>query len=144
MSSVTKTKAATYEVKWIEDMVPNLWKDDQSYVDERYDLNVALCMFPRRIVIQSQVEDLHLGVESYKKKLNLAKPDTFRPDLKKRTAYTAYSDPQGVIYEDQNNRNRLRRTNELHKFSDGTLNSVRTTLHEITSGIRMDYLPKRK
>ncbi|GKB95956.1 hypothetical protein Tco_0982093 [Tanacetum coccineum] len=25
LTSVTKTKAATYEVKWIEDMVPNLW-----------------------------------------------------------------------------------------------------------------------
>ena len=24
-TSVTKTKASTYEVKWIEDMVPNLW-----------------------------------------------------------------------------------------------------------------------
>ncbi|GJW14191.1 hypothetical protein Tco_0018324 [Tanacetum coccineum] len=25
LTSITKTKAATYEVKWIEDMVPNLW-----------------------------------------------------------------------------------------------------------------------
>nr|GFC20736.1 hypothetical protein [Tanacetum cinerariifolium] len=24
-TSITKTKAATYEIKWIEDMVPNLW-----------------------------------------------------------------------------------------------------------------------
>ncbi|GKB04279.1 retrovirus-related pol polyprotein from transposon TNT 1-94 [Tanacetum coccineum] len=39
-------------------------------------LNVALCMFTRRIVIQRQVEDLQLGVESYQKKLNLTKPDT--------------------------------------------------------------------
>ncbi|GKG30886.1 hypothetical protein Tco_0423374, partial [Tanacetum coccineum] len=27
---------------------------------------------------------------------------------------------------------------------DGTLNHVRTTLHDITSGIRMEYLPKKK
>ncbi|GKD85590.1 hypothetical protein Tco_1356744 [Tanacetum coccineum] len=45
---------------------------------------------------------------------------------------------------DQNNRNRLIRTDELHKFSDGTLNHVRTALHDITSGIRMEYLPKKK
>ncbi|GKA13637.1 hypothetical protein Tco_0693283 [Tanacetum coccineum] len=51
---------------------------------------------------------------------------------------------QGVIYEDQNNRNRLMRTGELHKFSDGTLNYVLIALHDISSGIRMDYLPKRK
>ncbi|GJY38622.1 copia protein [Tanacetum coccineum] len=126
-TSVTKTKAATYEIKWIEDMVPNLWslvkvvydkhaywvtrlkimkrydyghsdeikvhrEDQQLYtfkeggfprlrlqdiedmllllvqqkltnimIDERYDLNVALCMFTRRIFIQRRVEDLQLG-----------------------------------------------------------------------------------
>ncbi|GKA27561.1 hypothetical protein Tco_0713729 [Tanacetum coccineum] len=36
------------------------------------------------------------------------------------------------------------RTDELHKFSDGTLNDVRTALHDIASGIRIEYLPKRK
>ncbi|GKC01385.1 hypothetical protein Tco_0987521 [Tanacetum coccineum] len=113
-------------------------------IDERYDLNVALRMFTRRIVIQSQVEDLQLGVESYQKKLNLTKPDIFRSNHKNRTAYTTYLDPQGVIYNDQNNRNKLLHTNELHKFSDGTLNDVQTTLHDITSRIRMEYLPKRK
>ncbi|GKD75450.1 hypothetical protein Tco_1333732 [Tanacetum coccineum] len=178
-TSVTKTKAATYEVQWIEDMVPNLWspvkvvydkhaywgtshwvtslkimkwydyghldaievrrEDQQLYkfkegnfprlrlqdikdmllllvqqkltnlmIDERYDLNVALRMFTRRIVIQMRV------------------------DLKKRTAFTTYSDPQGVIFTDQNKRNRLMRTDELHKFSDGMLNHVRTALHDIT------------
>ncbi|GKA97445.1 hypothetical protein Tco_0825339, partial [Tanacetum coccineum] len=113
-------------------------------IDERYDLNVALRMFTKRIVIQSRVEDLQLGVKSYQKKLNLTKPDTFKPDLRNRIAFTVYSDLQGVIYKDQNNINRLMRTDELHKFSDDTLNSIRTTLHDITSGIRMEYLPKRK
>ncbi|GKC91702.1 hypothetical protein Tco_1152351 [Tanacetum coccineum] len=35
-------------------------------------------------------------------------------------------------------------TDELHKFSDGTLNNVWTALQDISSGIRMDYLPKKK
>nr|GEV45576.1 hypothetical protein [Tanacetum cinerariifolium] len=52
-------------------------------------------------------------------------------------------DPQGVIHVDQLNRNRLMRTDELHKFSDGTLDFFRTTLHDIASGIRMEYLPKK-
>nr|GEX16918.1 retrovirus-related Pol polyprotein from transposon TNT 1-94 [Tanacetum cinerariifolium] len=85
--------------------------------------------------------DLQLGVKSYQKKLKLTKPDTIRSDLKNRTAFTTYSDPQGVIYKDQNNRNRLMCTDKLHKFSNGTLNSVWTTLRDITSGIRMEYLP---
>ncbi|GJX08655.1 hypothetical protein Tco_0196587 [Tanacetum coccineum] len=113
-------------------------------IDEWYDLNVALRMFTRRIVIQRRVEDLQLGVESYQKKLNLTKPDTFRSNLRNRTTYTAYSDPKGVIYKDQNNRNRLMRADELHKFSDGTLDDVRSALNDIAKGIRMEYLPKRK
>ncbi|GJZ16368.1 hypothetical protein Tco_0552045 [Tanacetum coccineum] len=113
-------------------------------IDKHFDLNVALRMFTRRIVIQRRVEDLQLGVKSYQKKLNLTKPDTFRLNLRNKTAYTVYSDPQGVIYKDHNNINSLMRTDELHNFSDGTLNYVRTALHDITSGIRMEYLPKRK
>ncbi|GKA28181.1 hypothetical protein Tco_0714349 [Tanacetum coccineum] len=31
---------------------------------------------------------------------------------------------------------------ELHKFSDGTLNDVRTALDDHLKGIRMEYLPK--
>ncbi|GJR66437.1 hypothetical protein Tco_0012502 [Tanacetum coccineum] len=60
------------------------------------------------------------------------------------TPYTAYPDIQGIIYEDEMNRNRLMRTEELHKFSDGTLNHVRTALNDIDRGIDIDYLPKRK
>ncbi|GJU81102.1 hypothetical protein Tco_1283467 [Tanacetum coccineum] len=186
-TSVTKTKAATYEIKWIEDLLPNLWspvkvvydkhaywgtshwvtrlkimkkydyghldeievcrEDQQLYTfkeDEHYDLNVALRMFTKRIVIQRRVEDLQLGVESYQKKINLTKPDTFISNLRNKTAYTAYSDPHRVIYKDQNNKNRLMRADELYKFSDGTLNDVQTALHDVASGIRMEYLPKRK
>ncbi|GJR14435.1 hypothetical protein Tco_0797087 [Tanacetum coccineum] len=113
-------------------------------IDKRYDLNVALRIFTKRIVIQRIVEDLQLGVESYQKKLNLTKPNTFRLDLRNRTTYTAYSYPKGVIYKDQNNRNRLMRADELHKFSDGTLNDVWIALYDIALGIRMEYLPKKK
>nr|GEU70895.1 hypothetical protein [Tanacetum cinerariifolium] len=41
-------------------------------------------------------------------------------------------------------RKRLMRTDELHKFSDGSLNYVRTALNDIDLRIEMDYLPKRK
>ncbi|GKA75868.1 hypothetical protein Tco_0782246 [Tanacetum coccineum] len=113
-------------------------------VDERFALNVALRMYMRRIVIQERVEDLQLAVESYQKKINLTKPDTYWTDLRKMTPYTAYHDIQGIIYQDDMDRNCLMRTDELHKFSDGTLNYVRTSLNDIATGIQMEYLPKRK
>ncbi|GJS25502.1 hypothetical protein Tco_0454134 [Tanacetum coccineum] len=55
------------------------------------------------------------------------------------TPYTAYPNIQGIIYQDEMNRNRLMRTDELHKFSDGTLNHVRTALNDIATGIQMEF-----
>nr|GEY73188.1 hypothetical protein [Tanacetum cinerariifolium] len=91
--------------------------------------------------ISRRVEDLQLGVESYHKRLNLTRPDTYRFDLKRREAYTAYSNPRGFIYQNKDKKNRLMRINELHKFNDGTLNDVRNTLDDRLKGIRMQYLP---
>ncbi|GJR74242.1 hypothetical protein Tco_0086607 [Tanacetum coccineum] len=36
------------------------------------------------------------------------------------------------------------RSDELYKFCDGTLKSVRNVLHDIASNLRMEYLPKRR
>nr|GEW96703.1 hypothetical protein [Tanacetum cinerariifolium] len=114
-TSVTKTKAADYG---------------------------HIKMFTRSIVIQRRVKDLQLGVESYQKRFNHTKPDTYRSDLKHREAYTAYSNPRGFIYQNKYKKNRLMRIGELHKFSDGTLNDVRNALDDRLKGIRMQYLPQ--
>nr|GEY68124.1 hypothetical protein [Tanacetum cinerariifolium] len=111
-------------------------------VEERFAFNVSLRMFTRSIVIQRHVEDLQLGVESYQKKLNLTRPDTYRSDLKRKEAYIAYSNPRGFIYKNKDKQNRLIRIDELHKFSNGTLTDVRTTLDDRLKGIRMKYLPQ--
>ncbi|GJZ44301.1 hypothetical protein Tco_0591556 [Tanacetum coccineum] len=130
----------------IEDILLLLVQDKLTNLnlEERYALNVALRMFTRRIVIQEHVEDLQLRVESYQKKINLKKLDTYRLILRRMTPYTAYPDIQGIIYKDEINRNRLIRTDELHKFSDVTLNHVRTAPNDIALRIKMEYLPKRK
>ncbi|GJV69092.1 hypothetical protein Tco_1484601 [Tanacetum coccineum] len=82
-------------------------------LDDRYALNVALRMYTRRIVIQERVEDLQLAVKSYQKKINLTRPDTTRPDLRKITPYTGYPDVQGIIYQDELSRNRNIRVNSF-------------------------------
>nr|GEV69265.1 ribonuclease H-like domain-containing protein [Tanacetum cinerariifolium] len=98
-------------------------------------------MFTRSIVIQRHVEDLQLGVESYQKKLNLTRPDTYRSNLKRKEAYITYSNPSGFIYQNKDKQYRLMRIDELHKFSDGMLTDVRTTLDDRLKGIQMKYLP---
>nr|GEV99899.1 reverse transcriptase domain-containing protein [Tanacetum cinerariifolium] len=151
-TSVKKTKAADYgHVKLIEDLVPHimksqapvsydkyaLWgishlgcKRQQFYgfavkmesaqdvyskhriialtnltVKERSAFNVSLRMFTRSIVIQWT-------------------------DLKRKEAYTAYSNPRGLTYQNKDKQNRLMWIDELYKFSDGTLNDVRTALDD--------------
>ncbi|GKF65262.1 hypothetical protein Tco_0191779, partial [Tanacetum coccineum] len=112
--------------------------------DDVADFAIALRMFTRSLGIQKRVEDLQLGVESYQKKINVTKPDTTRPDLKKRHPYTLYKDPQEFIYVDDHKRNRLMRSDELYKFSNGTLTRLLSSLEDITKNIDMDYLPKRR
>ncbi|GKA41515.1 hypothetical protein Tco_0734175 [Tanacetum coccineum] len=116
---VTKTKATDYgNIKWIEDLVPNsIWSEvllSNLKIEERLAFSVALRMFTRSIVIQRRVEDFQL----------------------------AYSSPRGFIYQNKDKKNRLMRLDELHKFSDGTLDDVRTALDDRLKGIRMEYLPK--
>ncbi|GJW66266.1 hypothetical protein Tco_0120690 [Tanacetum coccineum] len=110
----------------IEDMMLLLVQKKISNLerDVIFDLKVVLRIFTRSIVILKWVEDLQLGVESYQKKLNITKPETFRSDISKLTPYSAYKNPQGIIYQDKIKRNRLMRSDELYKLCDGTLTSV--------------------
>nr|GFA21671.1 putative reverse transcriptase, RNA-dependent DNA polymerase [Tanacetum cinerariifolium] len=48
---------------------------------------------------------------------------------------------RGFIYQNKDKKNILMRIDELHKFSDGTLNDVRNALDDCLKGIRMQCLP---
>ncbi|GJV85418.1 hypothetical protein Tco_1525316 [Tanacetum coccineum] len=47
-----------------------------------------------------------------------------------------------LAFNNKDKKNRLMRINELHKFSNGTLNDVRTALDERLKRIQMKYLPQ--
>ncbi|GJZ92739.1 hypothetical protein Tco_0664804, partial [Tanacetum coccineum] len=114
------TKAAQYDLPGIKDMVLNIWSlvkfaydkhaiwgishwiDQLTRVENKLtnlsgndvsDFAIALRMFTRSMVIQRRVKDLQLGVESYQKKINVTKPETTRPGIRKRDPYTPYQDP---------------------------------------------------
>nr|GEX84526.1 hypothetical protein [Tanacetum cinerariifolium] len=107
----------------IEDMLLLLVQGKLSNltVEERFAFNVSLRMFTRSVIIQRRVEDLQLGVESYQKRLNLTKPDTYRSDLKRRIQPTGFGqelkvDPQLVVdremQHDGNKSNKRKRESE--------------------------------
>ncbi|GJV15674.1 reverse transcriptase domain-containing protein [Tanacetum coccineum] len=104
-------------LKDIEDMY--LFKiQDKIYnsdgVDE-YDLINALLLYFRRIVIKKRVEDIPLGLESYKTNLNLTKPQLFHDEIQYKHPYTTMSDPRGVVYLNKDKNGKLDRCEWIKK-----------------------------
>ncbi|GJU99988.1 hypothetical protein Tco_1329259 [Tanacetum coccineum] len=93
------------------------------------DFIVALRMFTRSLIIKRRVDDLQLGVESYQKKLNITAPQNSFPEIEFKELFTPSYKPSGVIYEDVNKHKRVMRADELYKFLDGTLKTVRDELY---------------
>ncbi|GJQ92336.1 hypothetical protein Tco_0003475 [Tanacetum coccineum] len=152
MTFTTMTKAAQYNLPGIEDMVPNIW----SLVKVAYDKYAlpgishwreqrkSFYAYARGRQSRGDVYSTKCMLAVTHVKINVTKPDTTRPDLRKRHPYTPYKDPQGFIYVDDFKRNRLMRSDELYKFSDGTLTRLLSSLEDITKNIDMEYLPKRR
>ncbi|GJS33369.1 hypothetical protein Tco_0531751 [Tanacetum coccineum] len=158
-TSITKTKAARYKIVGIKDMVPTLWstikvgmtkmlKRESSTgvkglfqldVSDIIDLIVALHMFTRSLIIKHRVEDIKLGVESYQKKLNITAPQKTFPEIEFKELYTPSYKPPWVIYEDLNKQKRVMRADELYKFSDETLKTIRDELHHRILDFRLGY-----
>ncbi|GKC81245.1 hypothetical protein Tco_1136962 [Tanacetum coccineum] len=152
MTSITKTRAAQYDLPGIEDMVEVMRKHGHGYLREievrRADNDLYTFKegdFPRLRI--NNIEDMLLLVVQ-NRLTNLSGNDVFDfaiavPSLRKRDPYTPFQDPQGFIYVDNQGRNRLMRSDELYKFSDGTLTRLRSSLEDNTKNIHMEYLPKR-
>ncbi|GJY11746.1 putative reverse transcriptase domain-containing protein [Tanacetum coccineum] len=153
ITSVTKTKAADYgQVKWIEDKVSRIWSSEKVVYDkhaywgtyhwgpkhEKFYGYATNMESSKDIIVQREDDQLYKFREGDFKRLHRQDIEDMLlllvQDLKRMTPYTTYPDIQGIIYEDEMNRNRLMRTNELHKFSNGTLNHVRTALNDIATG----------
>jgi hypothetical protein len=94
----------------------------------RYALSTSLCHYIRRTIIKERVEDLQLGVESYQTQLNLVEPQ-FLLNSNKDPQYTMLHRPNfGFVYRSTTDFHRFMAFNEIHKFCDDTLKSVRDGL----------------
>nr|GEW60860.1 retrovirus-related Pol polyprotein from transposon TNT 1-94 [Tanacetum cinerariifolium] len=116
-------KATTDQLDWVNPEVRR--DDDKLYKFKECDFKRLCIQDIESIVIQRRVEDLQLSVKSYQKKLNLTRPDTYRSDLKRKEAYSAYANLRGFIYQNKDKHNRLMQIDELHKFNGGTLTDAK-------------------
>ncbi|GJR61960.1 hypothetical protein Tco_1504122 [Tanacetum coccineum] len=157
-TSTTKIKATKYDnIQGIEDMVLTLWSPVEVAYD-RYALWWYDYGYLEEIMVRRKDQSLHKFKEGDFLNLNLRDikdmllllvhknisnierdvifdlnvalqmPETFRSNISDMTPYSPYNNPQGTIYLDKFNRNGLMRANELYKFCDGTLTSVRTAI----------------
>ncbi|GJT89259.1 hypothetical protein Tco_1070976 [Tanacetum coccineum] len=81
------------------------------------------------LAVQHKLFQLNGSDISYQKKLNITKPQKTFPGIEFKELYSPSFDPPGVIYKDLNKPKRVMRADELYKFSDGTLKTVRDKLH---------------
>ncbi|GJZ66119.1 hypothetical protein Tco_0622815 [Tanacetum coccineum] len=159
-TSITKTKTATYELKWIEDLVPNLWSPIKVAYD-KYAYWVTRLNIMKwydyghldEIKVRRDDQQLYTFKEGGRSLIRCRMlPKEAQPHQTRHIQARFHEkNPIHCIFRSSrsdirgsNQQNCLMHTDELHKFSDGMLNSVQTALHDIHSGIRMDYLPKRK
>ncbi|GJR85179.1 hypothetical protein Tco_0209190 [Tanacetum coccineum] len=127
-TSVTKTTAADYgHIKWAKakQFYAFATPRNQLVTSIQKDVSISKKRLPNLRI--QDIEDMLLLLVS---------------NLRIQILNTPYSDPRGFIYENKDKKNRLMRIDELHKFSDGTLDDVRTALNDRLKGIRMEYLPQ--
>ncbi|GJU16828.1 hypothetical protein Tco_1144794, partial [Tanacetum coccineum] len=95
---------------------------------DKVNLNNAVNLWTRNIVIRKRVEDLQLGIESYQTKLNLEQPNWDASDFPFKEDYTIVFKPRAVIYRDRDDNRKMMRKDEVHKFSDGMLTRIKEKL----------------
>ncbi|GJR71617.1 hypothetical protein Tco_0083982 [Tanacetum coccineum] len=103
------------------------------------DFVTALKMFTRGIIVKNRVEDVELGVKSYQRKFNLTKPQRTCQHISVKEPYTPNYDPPRIIYEEKSKKKKLMRVDEIHKFCDGTLQSVCKIIFERRLNFKFGY-----
>nr|GEV33885.1 histone deacetylase 14 [Tanacetum cinerariifolium] len=69
-------------------------------------------------------EDFQLGIESYLTQVNLTKPQWMATGFEYKHDYTVIKSPRDVIFRDKYGVQMMMRFNEIHKFSDRTLQQI--------------------
>ena len=99
--------------------------------DVQYNFISSVLLYIRRVIVQKRVEDLQLGVESYQRTINLTKLQLSFPRIKECSQYMLVQLPSfGITYLNHEKRLRYMRYDEIHKFCDVMLKTVRDGLVE--------------
>ncbi|GJU91521.1 hypothetical protein Tco_1303944 [Tanacetum coccineum] len=87
-------------------------------------LTTAVNLWTKNLVIRQRVEDFQLGIESYQMQLNLTKPRWDAKGFEYKHDFIVIDSPRAVTFRDTYGVQMIMRFNEIHKFSDGTLQQI--------------------
>ncbi|GKF32781.1 hypothetical protein Tco_0102579, partial [Tanacetum coccineum] len=153
-TSITKTKAADYgQIKWIEDKIlRSMWSTipivynkhaywglkRQRFNGYATNMETSKDVYSKhRIIVVISLKIMKFYGYSHLEEIIVRRQDDklykFQEGDFKRLRRQDIEDM--LLLLDDMNKNRLIRTDEIHKFSDGTLNHVHTALNDIATGI---------
>nr|GEY65102.1 hypothetical protein [Tanacetum cinerariifolium] len=153
--SISKMKAAYYPDAGLERMVPDqFWIDEDGFEDlyllnlqghlnhlppkDKKILTTAVNQWTTQLVIRQRVEDFQLRIESYQTQLNLTKPQWDAMGFEYKHDYTVIDSPRAVIFQDKYEM--MMRFNEIHKFSDSTLQQIDEALDYRVKEFRINMM----
>ncbi|GJR73777.1 hypothetical protein Tco_0086142 [Tanacetum coccineum] len=119
--SISKLKAAQYLDFGLEELVPLLWIESE----RDYDISVAYADYKEYKISEADFKNLH--------------PNDFEDLylLHLQDDYTIVNKPREVIYRDRNDQKKMMQENEVHKFSDGTLNRILDKLDHMVKDFKL-------
>nr|GEW99717.1 copia protein [Tanacetum cinerariifolium] len=103
-------------------------------------LTTAVNQWTRHLVIRQRVEDFQLGIESYQTQLNLTKPRWDATGFEYKHDYTVIDSPKAVTFRDKYGVQMMIRFNEIHKFSDGTLQQIDEALDYMVKEFKINRM----
>ncbi|GJU59939.1 hypothetical protein Tco_1237705 [Tanacetum coccineum] len=132
--AVTKLKIIEWHNYKHLDWITVRRNDDKLYTFKEGDYN--------RLCLQDIEDMLLLLVQGKLKNLNVEEHLALGVSLRMFTrSVVLRRRVEDLQLGNKDKKNRLMRIDELHKFSDGTLNDVRSALDDILKRIRIEYLP---
>nr|GEY86241.1 hypothetical protein [Tanacetum cinerariifolium] len=103
-------------------------------------LTTAVNLWTRQLMIRQCVKDFQLGIESYQTQLNLTKPYWDTTGYEYKHDYTVIDSPRTAIFRDKYGVQMMMRVNEIHKFSDGTLQQIDEALDYRIKELRINRM----
>ncbi|GKA94443.1 hypothetical protein Tco_0816481 [Tanacetum coccineum] len=87
-------------------------------------LTTAVNLWTRNLVIRQRVEDFQLRIKSYQTQLNLTKTRWEATRFEFKHDFTVIDSPRAAIFRDRYRVQMIMRFNEIHKFSNGTMQQI--------------------